>query len=80
MDDGGLAIVPEAARPGDLICALSGAISPCALRPSSNETWTLISGDCYIFTDDYRARETEFFLCDDFVAYNDHMAEEFVIR
>jgi hypothetical protein len=52
-DSDGLAIAPEAARAGDVICIFQGGQSPCILRSHQENYWKLISGDCYIFDSDY---------------------------
>ena len=49
MDDDELAIVPEAAQPGDIVCIISGTLKPCLLREDRDGCWTLISGDCHVF-------------------------------
>ena len=51
MENDGLAIVPEEARPEDVVCTILGAAAPCVLRPNENGCWTLISGDCHIAED-----------------------------
>jgi hypothetical protein len=53
MDNDELAIAPEAARAGDVICIFQGGQSPCILRSHQERYWKLISGDCYIFDSDY---------------------------
>ncbi|KAF2676828.1 hypothetical protein K458DRAFT_481669 [Lentithecium fluviatile CBS 122367] len=42
MDNGELPIVPRSVCNGDRVCVLSGAISPCVLRPNQDGTWTLL--------------------------------------
>lgn len=59
MDNDGLAIAPEAARAGDVICIFQGGQSPCILRSHQENYWKLISGDCHIFDGDYLLSETE---------------------
>ncbi|KAF3015035.1 hypothetical protein E8E14_010035 [Neopestalotiopsis sp. 37M] len=42
-----IAIVPRSAVEGDVLVVVEGASAPCLIRPSSDGTWYLISGDCY---------------------------------
>jgi len=77
MENGELVIVPEAVQSGDVIYILSGAISACALRPSPDGRWALVSGDCHIFTDNFRNQEEGFFMCDEYIACNQDKVEEF---
>jgi hypothetical protein len=53
IDDDGLAIAPEAAHAGDVICIIQGSQSPCILRSYQERYWKLISGDCHIFNGHY---------------------------
>jgi hypothetical protein len=81
MDNGELVIIPEAVRCGDMIIILSGAISGCVVRPFPDGSWVLVSGDCHMFTDEFRPFEdSQILLCEEYVAYNQDRAEEFRLR
>ena len=41
----------------DVVCMLSGAFAPCVLRPSTDDTWILINGDCYVFAEGLQGEE-----------------------
>ena len=82
-ENGELVIVPGAGKVGDVICALSGAVSACVLRPLSDGSWVLISGDCHISTQSFRSTgefENSFFMCDEYVMCNRDRVEEFKLR
>jgi hypothetical protein len=53
MDNDELCIAPSDAQSGDTICAFAGAESTCLLRPLDQGHWKLISGDCFVFNNDY---------------------------
>ena len=73
--------MPEAVKCGDVIVVVSGAISVCVVRPFLDGSWTLISGDCYIFADDSMFAEvTGHFMCNEYVACNQDRVEEFRLR
>lgn len=78
MDNGELIIVPEAVRPGDTICILSGAISACALRELPDGRWMLMSGDCYIFGEDsVFTQDYPVPFDDEYITWNQDKKEEF---
>jgi hypothetical protein len=71
LDNGDLTIAPANAELGDVVCILSGAVSPCLLRQHADGTWGLISGDCWLMVRDYQPIGcTAAFLCDEYV--DDH--------
>lgn len=80
MDNGELVIVPEAVRDGDTIVTFSGADSPCAIRPDGRGGWTLISGDCYILTEQSLQQWSGDFWCSKYVESNQSKVEEFTLR
>jgi hypothetical protein len=80
MENGELVIVPEAVRLEDTICILSGTATACALRANIDGSWTLISGDCWIFTELFQLRDEWFIACDEHIACNKDKIEEFRIR
>jgi hypothetical protein len=81
MDNGELVIVPGAVRCGDVICILSGTVSACAMRPDLDGGWSLVSGDCYLFTEEFRSPLGPFsFMCGDYVARNQSKVQEFRIH
>lgn len=82
LENGELAIVPGDVQNGDIICILSGAVLPSLLRPGLDGSWTLISGDCYIFTDKFVKfpEEVTFFMCDEYILCNLDRVEEFRLR
>ncbi|KAF1843234.1 uncharacterized protein K460DRAFT_396592 [Cucurbitaria berberidis CBS 394.84] len=81
MDNGELAIVGRSVHEGDVVCVFSGADSPCALRSNENGTWTLVSGDCFIFTESFKPyMSAGEFMCDDYVAHHQDRLEEFKLR
>lgn len=83
MDNGELGIVPGAVQRGDVIVFLSGAISLCVLRSLPDGSWTLMSGDCHMFTDDFthpgdgHGHGAD---CNEYVACNQDRIEEFRLR
>jgi hypothetical protein len=81
MDNKEIVIVPENVQLGDVICILSGTDSACALRDSQHGQWTLASGDCYIFTEDFRyPDEPGWFMCDEYIVQNQGRIQDFRIR
>ena len=76
LEDGGLAIVPGAARHGDIVCILADAIAPCLLRPDQDGCWFLVSGD--LFLDDLEFTDQE--PIDEYVELNKDRLEEFILR
>lgn len=81
MDNGEIAIGPSDTQCGDTVCILWGTESACAVRPSQDGFWSLISGDVYIFTEEYKVDESPmWFMSDDFISDNYERAETFVIR
>lgn len=80
MDNGELAIVPANVLDSDVMCIFPGAISVCVLRPDGDGNWILISGDCYLFTDDFQQiDDTSLFDSDDYIACHDNL-EVFRVR
>ena len=80
MDNHELVIVPAAVQCGDVVCIFSGASSPCALRPDGDGHWTLVSGDCSIFTERFRPYSDPYsFMCDEYIKSNDNRIEEFIV-
>lgn len=80
LETGELMVVPASARCGDIVCILSGSNAPCLLRPNQDGNWTLISGDCYIFSDFTFPDHPGVFMCDEFVAHNQDSVQEFIIQ
>jgi hypothetical protein len=81
MDNREIVIVPESAQHGDVICILSGTDSPCALRDDQQGQWTIVSGDCYIFTESFwHLYEASSFVCDEYIEQNQARLQEFRIR
>lgn len=76
LEDGCLAIVPGAARHGDIVCMLAEAIAPCLLRPDQNGCWILVSGDCFLYDLDFEDQEP----IDEYVDLNEDRLEEFILR
>jgi hypothetical protein len=81
MENGELIILPGAARCGDEVCILSGADSPCTLRTDGDGGWGLVSGDCPILTKHFQSPGNPwFFMCDEYVMYNQSEAKDFILR
>jgi hypothetical protein len=81
LDNNELAIAPRDVQDGDLVCILPGSISACVLRPAETEHWSLVSGDCFIFTQNYRKPGyQDEFECDEYITDNQEKAELFRIR
>jgi hypothetical protein len=81
LGNGELAVVPRAAQCGDVICILSGTVSTCALRSSPDNSWSLVGGDCDLFTQRFERPDTgEWFVSDDFILENQDKVQEFSIR
>ena len=81
MDNGELILVPGAVQCMDVVCILSGADSPCVLRLVREGNWALVSGDCYILTEEFGLRDSEgVFGCDEHVLRNQSRLEEFVLQ
>jgi hypothetical protein len=82
MSNGELIIVPEAVRCGDVVSMFAGADSPCVIRPDGQGGWTLISGDCFVFTEQFLSHGTVHgdFWCGTYVKRNQDKVEEFVLR
>jgi hypothetical protein len=76
MDNDQLAIVPEAAQPGDIVCILRGTVTPCLLRRDCDGCWSLVSGDCYIFGIDWETVSES----DAYVESNRDRVEKFTLR
>jgi hypothetical protein len=81
LENSELAIVPGSVQDGDVVSILQGTISACILRPIGKEYWILVSGDCFVFTDDFRPlTDPTLFDSDKYIAFNDEKAEVFNIR
>jgi hypothetical protein len=81
LDNGELVIVPRAAQCGDVICILSGTVSACALRFNLDNSWSLISGDCYLFNQKFMHPVAyEWFVSDDYIRQNQDKVQVFRIR
>jgi hypothetical protein len=81
LDNGDLVIAPEAVLCGDVICILSGTVSACALRFNMDESWSLISGDCHLSTQEFTHPDNGFwFVSDDYIIQNQDKVQEFRIR
>jgi len=75
MENGGLAIVPGAARDGDVVCIIAGAVAPCLLRRREDGCWMLISGDCHMFGE----HDSNIAVSDAYVDSHRSQAETFVL-
>jgi hypothetical protein len=82
MDNGELITVPASIEAGDVVCILQGSYSPCALRTHQDGTWTLISGDCYIWKTELYAVVGDYltFMSEEYIESNKERVETFRIR
>jgi hypothetical protein len=80
MDNGELIVVPEAVQCGDVISILVGAHSQCTLKLESHGNWSLVSGDCYMFTKHFEDATFGRFMCDEYIKCNQDKVEEFILR
>jgi hypothetical protein len=81
MENKEIVIVPENVQRGDVICILSGTDSACALRDDRHGQWTLVSGDCYIFTESFWApNKSEWSMYDKYIEQNQARIQQFRIR
>lgn len=78
LDNSELVIVAGGVRTGDVMCILSGAYSPCALRRLRSNYWSLVCGDCYIFTRNFY--KDLIFCSDAYVAQHQDSVQSFNIR
>jgi hypothetical protein len=84
MDDNRLAIAPDAACAGDVVCLLPCGQSLCVLRPHQDLYWKLISGDCHVFgsdkfLDEGNSFEVPIFPYAMYCKENEHRMEVFTI-
>jgi len=78
MDNENIAIVPDAAQNGDIVCVFNGLSSVCVLRPLSRGDWRLISGDCAVF--DVHAQTYYEYYAEEIFRRNDCALENFIIH
>jgi hypothetical protein len=78
MENGELIIVPGAVQCMDVVCVLSGAHSPCVLRPDREGNWALVSDDCHMLTKEFTDTEGSF-VYDEHVMRNQSKLEQFVL-